>query len=324
MALSWRRAVSCIVILAVALTTASCDTMNVPSVHYLLDTGPDSCGDQRKALDSYGNYFARDMVAGAAAGALVAGGTALILHRDFKTSVMIILTGLAIGAAGGYWKSVTDKETNMQARYRLVEKDVQAENTKVDGAHQAFNRLVDCRRRQAVQIRADVKAGRLSHDDGDKQIKEVRARYDDDIAIANGINKDMASHAANLEYANEQFKPQPYVTVHPAIVYADKNTGSANLSSYKTGAVISGAAIEKNWIKVTLSGGRPGYVQASDVELQAARLAKDKKTRQAPPAAAKGDPVAEGVFTNLSKRADFDDSVQVAAANTSGFELSGG
>lgn len=298
--------------------------MNIPSVHYLLDNGPDSCSDQRKALESYGNYFARNMVVGAAAGALTAGGAALLLHRNFETSMAIVLSGIVIGASAGYWKTVSDRAGSMAARRRLVETDIANENAKVDGAHLAFNKLVDCRRGQAAKIRADVKAGRLTQAQGEDQMKQVRDRYADDVAIARGINKDMADHAASLEYANEQFKPQPYVTLHATTVYAERNTGSQRLSSLRADAAISGAVDQDQWVKVRLASGRIGYVQASDVELEAARLAKNKKTRHAPPAAAKGDPVAEGVFTNLSKRADFDDSVQTAAANTSGFELSGG
>jgi len=283
----------------------------------------DVCTPQRNALDSYGNYFSKDILVGAAGGALVGAGAAAAAHQDFKTSLAIVLTGLFVGAATGYWASVQSKASTQAARRRLVEKDVTDENGKVDGAHVAFNRLIDCRRKQAATIRADVKAGRLTREQGEAQMADVKKRYDEDVATAKGINADMASHAANLEYANEQFKPQPYVTLNPTTVYADKSTGSAKLTSYKADATISGAS-DKDWIKVALAGGRTGYVQAKDVELQAARLAKDKKTRKTPPAAASGDPVAEGVFTNLSKRADFDDSVQTASTNTSGFELSGG
>jgi hypothetical protein len=284
----------------------------------------DVCTPQRNALDSYGSYFSKDIVVGAAGGALVGAGVAAASHQDFKTSLAIVLTGLFVGAATGYWASVEQKATTQNARRRLVEKDVTDENGKVDGAHVAFNKLIDCRRKQAATIRADVKAGRLTREQGEAQMADVKKRYNEDVATAKGINADMASHAANLEYANEQFKPQPYVTISPTNVYAEKSTGSAKLSSYKADATISGASVEKDWIKVALGSGRTGYVQAKDVELQAARLAKDKKTRKTPPATAQGDPVAEGVFTNLSKRADFDDSVQTASNNTSGFELSGG
>jgi len=153
---------------------------------------------------------------------------------------------------------------------------------------------------------------------------QIRSRFDEDVKTGRDINSNMADHAASLEYANQQFKPQPYVTQGTTTVYSDSNLGSAKLQTLKADAVVSGAAIDDKWVKITLANKRTGYVQASDVALQAAEVAKNKKTRHTPPASAKGDPVAEGCFTNLSKRQDFDDSVQVASTNTSGFELSGG
>lgn len=319
-----RRIGTCLALLA-ALTMVSCDS--TPTVHSFFDKfagSSDSCGAQRQDLESYGNYFAQNMVVGAATGAAAATPIGVVTHQSVSTTVAMAAAAATIGAAGGYWKSVSEKNANMDARRNLVQTDVQAENQKVDGAQQAFNRLLDCRRKQAADLRADVSAGRVSQADGVKQMSDIRARYTDDVEIARRINANMADHAANLEYANEQLKPQPYVTTHSTVIYANQSNTAAQVSTLKAQTTVSGAAIDKNWIKVTLSGGRTGYVQTSDVELQAERLVKEKKTRQAPPASAKGDPVAEGVFTNLSKRADFDDSVQVASANSSGFELSGG
>ncbi len=316
-----RRLWPCLALVA-ALTTVGCDS--TPTMHSFFDRAPDTCHDQRQDLDSYGNYFAQNMIVGAASGAAAATLLGVVTHQSVSTTVAMAAAAATIGAAAGYWQSVSQKNASLEARRRLVQTDVQAENKKVDGAQAAFNRLLDCRRKQAADLKADVAAGRVSHSDGEKQMAEIKARYTDDVEIGRRINANMADHAANLEYANEQLKPQPYVTTQPTVVYASESTGAAHVASFKSQTTISGAAVDQNWVKVTLAGGRTGYVQTSDVELQAAKLTKDKKTRQAPPAADKGDPVAEGVFTNLSKRADFDDSVQVAAANNSGFELSGG
>jgi len=320
-----RRRILPFLALVAALATVSCDS--TPTFHSIIDKisgAPDSCHAQRQDLESYGNYFAQNMVVGAATGAAAATLIGVVTHQSVSTTVAMAVGAATIGAAAGYWESVSQKNTNMAARRQLVQTDVQAENQKVDGAQQAFNRLLDCRRKQAADLRADVSAGRVSHADGASQMDDIRKRYTDDVEIARHINANMADHAANLEYANEQLKPQPYVTTHATVVYASQSNTAAQVLTLKAQAVVSGAAIDKNWVKVTLSGGRTGYIQTSDVELQAERLAKDKKTRQAPPASTKGDPVAEGVFTNLSKRQDFDDSVQVASANSSGFELSGG
>jgi len=311
--------------LLAALAMVGCDS--TPTMHSFIDkiTGSaDSCSTQRESLESYGNYFAQNMVVGAATAATIATVIGVVTHQSTTTTLAMAATAATIGAAGGYWKSVSDKSTNMDARRQLVQGDVKAENQKIDGAQQAFNQLIDCRRKQAADLKADVSAGRVSRADGDKQMSEIRARYNDDIEIAKRINSNMAEHTANLEYANEQLKPQPYVTTHSAVVYASQNNSSAQVTTLKAQTTVSGAAIDQNWVKVTLAGGRTGYVQTGDVQLQAEKLVQSKKTRQTTPPAAKGDPVAEGVFTNLSKRQDFDDSVQVASTDNSGFQLSGG
>ena len=285
----------------------------------------DSCHDQRKALESYGNYFAHDMAVGAAAG--VASGVLLVLvtrPKNANVAIAEIFSGLVIGAAAGYWGALKQQNADMQARAKQMQSDITADNSQIDGAQKTFNELLDCRRKQAADLRADVAAGRTSRDDGVKQMATIRSRYDEDVKIGRDINANMADHAASLEYANQQFKPQPYVTLRDTAVYSDSNAGSAKLASFKAQAVVTGAAVDDKWVKVTLSNKRTGFVQASDVVLQAAEVAKNKKTRHTPPASTKGDPVAEGCFTNLSKRQDFDDSVQVASSNTTGFELSGG
>ncbi len=307
---------------AVAMT-AGCSSS--PTIHSFFDNeANDSCRDQRAALQSYGDYFANNMLVGGAIGAAAGGLVGVVTHQSLQATLADAFAGFTIGAAVGYWESVQQKDATMAARQRQVQTDVTAENAKVNGAQQAFNTLVDCRRGQAATLRADVAAGRVTSADGAKAMATIKARFDDDIAIARKVNTNIATHSANLEYANEQFKPQPYVTVRSATVFADQSADSAKVTTLKAEAIVSGAAVDDKWIKVALSGKRTGYVQATDVVLEAARRVQNKKTRATPPPSAKGDPVAEGVFTNLSKQADFDDSVQVASSDTSGFELSGG
>jgi hypothetical protein len=296
----------------------SCDT-----AQSLLDSN-DVCRDQRAALRSYGDYFAQDMLVGGAIGAAVGTVVGLATHQSTGTTLGLAAGGLAIGAGAGYWAAVEQKNADTSARRRQVTNDIDAENQKIDGAQGAFNKLLDCRRQEAARLRADVRAGRISQVDGGKQMADIRSRYDDDIALAKKIGGNIATHSADLEFANEQLKPQPYVARHSAAIYANSDEKSAKLENLRSGAVISGAAVNGNWVKVTLSRSRTGYMLASDLELQAETIARNKSRRHSPPPAAKGDPVAEGVFTNLSKRADFDDSVQVASNNTSGFEMSGG
>jgi hypothetical protein len=296
----------------------SCDT-----AQNLMDSN-DVCHDQRAALRSYGDYFAQDMLVGGVIGAAVGTVVGIATHQSTGTTLGLAAGGLAIGTGAGYWAAVQQKNADTAARRRQVTSDITADNQKIDGAQSAFNALLNCRRQEAARLRADVKAGRISQVDGGKQMADIRSRYNDDIALGKKIGANIASHSADLEYANEQLKPQPYVARHSAPIYANSDEKSAKIENLGSGAVISGAAVNTSWVKVTLSRGRTGYMLASDLDLQAETIARNKARRHSPPPSAKGDPVAEGVFTNLSKRADFDDSVQVASDNKSGFEMSGG
>jgi hypothetical protein len=309
-------ALSLVACIAMAFLT-SCDT-----TQNFLDRD-DVCRDQRAALRSYGDYFAQDILVGGAIGAAVGGIAGVATHQSVSTTLGLTAAGFAVGAGAGYWAAVEQKNADMASRQRQVTSDIKADNEKIDGAQGAFNKLLDCRRQEAGRLRLDVAAGRVSQIDGGKQMADIRSRYDDDVALAKKIGGNIATHSADLEFANEQLKPQPYVTKHTAVIYATMDQNSAKIETLRADAVITGAAVNTNWVKVTLARGRSGFVQASDLELQAETIARNKQRRHSPPPAAKGDPVAEGVFTNLSKRADFDDSVQTASANTSGFELSG-
>lgn len=284
----------------------------------------DVCRDQRAALRSYGDYFAQDVLVGGVVGAAVGTVVGVATHQSSGKTAALAAGGFAVGAGAGYWAAVEQKNADMGARRRQVTSDIAADNQKIDGAQTAFNKLVDCRRQEAARLRADVRAGRVSQIDAGKQMAEIRSRYDDDIALGKKIGANIASRSAGLEFANEQLKPQPYVTRHSAPIFASADENSAKLDNLRAGAVVDGAAVNTSWVKVTLSRGRTGYMLASDLDLQAETIVRNKSRRHTPPPSAKGDPVAEGVFTNLSKRADFDDSVQVASNNTSGFELSGG
>jgi hypothetical protein len=308
--------------LVLSIALSGCSTTSISD--FVTNDADDSCHDQRAALRSYGDYFAQDMMIGGAVGAATGGLAGVVTHQSVGTTVGMAAAGLAIGAAGGYWVALSQKNSDMAARSRQVATDTRAENAKIDGAQLAFNRLMNCRRGQATQLRTDVKAGKVAQADGDKQMDRIRARFDDDIALGKKIGANIASHSADLEFANEQLKPQPYIVKHSAPIYASQDQGAAHLETMRDGAIVSGAAVNSTWVKVTLSRGRSGYMLASDVDLEAAEVAANPKRRKNPPDAVKGDPVSEGVFTNLSKRADYDDSVQVASTNTSGFELSGG
>jgi uncharacterized protein YcfJ len=301
----------------VLISLTSCDT-----AQSFLERD-DVCRDQRAALRSYGDYFAQDILVGGAIGAVVGTVVGVATHQSTGTTAALAAGGFAVGAGAGYWAAVEQKNADMASRQKQVTNDIAADNQKIDGAQAAFNKLVDCRHQEAARLRADVKAGKVSQTDGAKQMADIRSRYNDDVALAKKISANIATHSADLEFANEQMKPQPYVAKRGTAIYADANESSAKLESLRAGVVVSGAAVNTTWVKVT-SRGRTGYVLASDVDLQAETIARNKARRHTPPPSAKGDPVAEGVFTNLSKRADFDDSVQTASANTSGFELSGG
>lgn len=199
-----RRGVALVCAFALATTAlAGC----VPSRETRIGSNDgDACYGQRVALDSTGNYFAEDMVKGAAIGAI--GGAVLGGIIGGKRGALIgAAAGLAAGAAGGYWQAKSQQTQDQAQLANSIYADLDRENGQIDRSQEAFNQLVNCRKTQAATIRADLKSGTLSRAEAEVRMADVKTRYAQDLEIAQKINAQIKERSANFQVANENINP---------------------------------------------------------------------------------------------------------------------
>ncbi|MES2713616.1 MAG: hypothetical protein V4653_18705, partial [Pseudomonadota bacterium] len=127
------------------------------------DDGSDPCRTQLVQLDSTGNYFAEDILRGAAVGA--AGGAILggIIAAARGGNSRNVLAGAGIGAvaggvtgaAAGYISARRQQYSDQAQLNSAIAQDVSKENQEIDRSQRAFDLLLDCRMATAARIRSD-------------------------------------------------------------------------------------------------------------------------------------------------------------------------
>lgn len=281
-----------------ALLLAGCTTQ---SQRIGADDGSDVCRPQRVALDSTGNYFGEDLVKGVAIGAV---GGALIgglATGNARGAIAGALAGGAAGAAVGYWQAKVQQEKDQASLLRGIAADLTRENDSIDKTQLAFNQLIDCRKGEASRIRGELTAGRLTRPQAETAMAGVRQRYEQDIKIAQAISDKVQDRGANFLYANEQVNgPLPSAAAAPA-----------------PARVASAPA------PTTGNAARPAQAQARPTQNRPAP-APTTAQRQTPATANDRSSVQTATATNLAKRDQLTQSVQVAQSNQSAFDLSAG
>jgi len=249
------------------------------------DDGSDRCRPQRVALDSTGNYFAEDMIKGAAIGA-VSGALLGALTGGSNAGRNALIggaAGAAVGAAGGYWASLQQQNKDQASLLTSISNDLSRENDQIDKTQLAFAQLNDCRRDEANRVRADLAAGRLTRPQAEQAMIGVKARAAEDLRIARQINTKIEERSANFQFANEQVNPPAPA---PAPVAA-----------------------------------APAPAAPSRAPAQAAPRPAPQQAAPQPPRDPQKAQVAQATSTNLAKREQFSQSLQTAQANQSAFEL---
>jgi outer membrane lipoprotein SlyB len=179
------------------------------------DDGSDACRPQLVALDSTGDYFAEDIIRGAAIGAV--GGAALGVlvaaasggrGGDLATGAAIgAVAGGAAGAASGYFAARQQQASDQAALNRSIAGDLAAENAQLDRTQVAFNQLMDCRFGTAQRIRADLRSGRITRPQAEAAMADIRARTQRDIQTAQNINGRITQRGAEFDTAIENVAP---------------------------------------------------------------------------------------------------------------------
>ena len=187
------------------------------------DDGSDACRAYVVALDSTGNYFAEDMIKGAAIGAL---GGALIgglTSGSWKGAAIGAASGAALGALGGYWQSKVDQD-KAQAVPSFIS-DMQKDEAQIDKTQAAFKQLTACRRNEAKKIRDQYAAKSISRDEAQNRLRQLATLARKDVDILNNITGNADKRLTEYQYAANQIDSN---VPPPAEPKADKKPVATN------------------------------------------------------------------------------------------------
>ena len=169
------------------------------------DDGTDACRAYVVALDSTGNYFAEDMLKGAAIGAI---GGALIgglVSGSWKGAAIGAAGGALVGGLGGYWKSKQDQKKD-QAVPSFVS-DMKQDSQQIDKTQAAFRNLTACRRAEAKKIRGDYAAGAIAREEAQSRLRRLATQARKDVDILNAITGNADKRLIEYQYAANQIDP---------------------------------------------------------------------------------------------------------------------
>lgn len=167
----------------------------------------DACYQYRVALDATGDFFAEDIMKGAVVGAIGGAMLGLVAGGDLKSAAIGAAGGALVGAAGGYWMSRQQQTKDKQVLYNSVLTDMDAELIKVNEAQFALDQLVNCRKKQARDIRQALKGKRIGREQAEAQFVSLRGKLADDYTLAKKVNEDVQKRSSDFLYANEQINP---------------------------------------------------------------------------------------------------------------------
>lgn len=301
-------------------------SMTTQSQRIGYDDGTDSCRRELVALDSTGNFFAEDILKGAAVGAL---GGALIggLAGGGRGALIGAAAGGAAGAAGGYFAALQGQARDQAGMLTRAQADMQAEGVQIDKAQIAFSQLADCRFYQARAIRNAYATGQMPKPVAVQQMAVVRERSQRDLALAQTIDKQITDRGEQFDVAADNLspgtkaallrKPPPrtVVTRRAVPIKLQPTDSSPELASAKPRDRVTVEATHGDYALVQTSSGTRGYASLSSLQLP--------PSRDPPPAATGGGEVRSLAGSNATRRDSFAQSVAVVQAQSSTFEIAG-
>jgi hypothetical protein len=239
------------------------------------DDGTDSCHAQAVALDNTGNFFAQDILTGAALGA--AGGALLggLASGNLKGALIGAAAGGAVGAAGGYWEALQQQSQNTAQLESTMTNNLTQENAQINATQIAFDNDMDCRFQQAAAIRAAYRAGTITEDQAAGQMAQVKTLAQRDLQLAQTINGQIQSRGAQFDTATANLgggpAPAPSVAAlsKPALLRRDEDlllrpdAAAPPVGSVKRRESVTITAVTDGYGLVQTADGSTGYVPMS-------------------------------------------------------------
>ncbi len=165
----------------------------------------DQCYQYREVLDSTGNHFEEDIVEGALIGAATGFVGGLLLGGDLESAAIGAGAGLIAGGLGGYWNAKV-QQNQEQAVLGLVS-DLDAETQNLTKTERALRLLIRCRVDQARDVRTAYRGGQITGEEANRQLTDLRTKYEQDKQIARSIQEDIAPRSGEFLVASEAVNP---------------------------------------------------------------------------------------------------------------------
>lgn len=284
----------------------------------VVDAPGDNCAVHRAVFrsteptfESVATGVALSVAAGVAAGVLT---SAITGSGRAGTTVGLAVAGTGIAA--------TLISANFQSMQGQARRDALLSQTtavgkfgeRVTGANVAVEQLTTCRRDQVRMVQADVRARRMTADEGRARLATIRGWYDGDLTLIRGFDERLTAdtrqltdstrhiNSAALDAPPPAFRPYTGIVAQSVSAKQGADFNAADALPLQPGQTINVVGREGNWLRVQ-SGGRSGYVQAFNVAQQTAPAPHQGASAQTIRAAAKDDAAPLGdVATGSSYR----------------------
>lgn len=302
-----------------------------------VDDGTDSCRRQLVALDSTGDFYAEDILKGAAIGGLLGAASGGLIGGDLKGAAIGAAAGAATGAAVGYWSAVRQQQHDQAGMFTQVQGDLARENANIDKTQLAFDQLMDCRFRQAGQINAAYAAHQIDRPTAVAQMAVVRQHAQNDLALAKKIDAQIAQRGQQFDVAADNLAPSPApafvsaqsVPAKPATVRRAStlklrpDPAAPDVAQVQAKQAVKVTVKRGDYALVETDTGARGYAPVTDLQQSGSR-AVPVNVPSAPSTAASGTDVRTLDGSNAARRDAFSQSVAVSeTAVSSGFEVAG-
>jgi hypothetical protein len=330
-------------VMAGALGLAGCTNPGGFSV-----AADDACRAERADLKAVEDYINRSAMQGAIGGALVGGLAGGLIGGDAKGALIGAAVGGVAGGLGGYFLAKQKATSSPAELNQAVYKDVSADNAQLDQTTRAFRNLRDCRFRTAATVKSDVAAGKISREDGLKQLATIRTLFDQDVNYAQQLGAKMDQRGQEYGFASDKIldadpqakqaaaarrqsaaaPAQPsFIAKEAARVREQPSATGRQIASLSPGEQVGlvEPANGAEWTHVQLPDGRSGYVASRLIGPPgtAVATAAPRPAAAAPSApAGSATGVAEVTESNqLKRKALGDDIAQAKAQSGPAFDL---
>jgi hypothetical protein len=317
------------------------------------DDGSDSCRQYVVQLDSTGNFFGEDIVAGAATGAIVGALLGLAVTGNARGAAIGAVAGGITGGTAGYLNALQRQNQDQAALNNALATDLQRENAQIDRTQLAFDQLMDCRFKRAQDVRNAYRRGGMPRDAAQAQLADIRGRIGRDVELARLIDSRIGDRGQQFDTAIDNVAPgvkdnviaarrsAPMITASaraPVVLRIRPDSSAAETVSLPPRQTVQLRPAGAGFALVqTPDGQRLGYAEqdafatrnarGANVPVRMAPLPGDQSAQATPPPAAGAPPgdVRQLAASNIARRDNFSDRLQTAqaAAAGAGFELAG-